>query len=129
MKRSRLFITVLLSLFIFQSAWNIAAAFCIHGNNPDSALINHFGHHVLNQQHYNHTHSVSSGSLLKYLDQINQHGDHLPSVNWVYILPQDTAIDPRMIIVFSPVIFWDQANFYQSPYLNIPIQPPVFSPL
>jgi hypothetical protein len=36
--------SVLFSLLIFQSLWNVAAAFCVH-KNQEKAL-QHFGHHA-----------------------------------------------------------------------------------
>ncbi len=46
MKRSGILITLLLSLFMFQSLWNVAAAFCVHENTTASSGLSHFGHHV-----------------------------------------------------------------------------------
>ncbi|MEX8136605.1 cation transporter, partial [Acinetobacter nosocomialis] len=44
MPRSALFMSVLFCLLIFQSLWNVAAAFCAH-ENQEKAL-HHFGHHA-----------------------------------------------------------------------------------
>lgn len=45
-KKSNIFITFMLSLFIFQSLWNVAAAFCVHETlSTHSTTLPHFGHH------------------------------------------------------------------------------------
>lgn len=44
--RSSTWITMLIALFMFQSVWNVAAAFCVHeklGQNNQPSM--HFGHH------------------------------------------------------------------------------------
>lgn len=45
MMRSTTWITVLVGLFMFQSFWNVAAAFCVHEQQPQSQQSYHFGHH------------------------------------------------------------------------------------
>ena len=44
MRHSSIFMTVLLSLFIFQSIWNVAAAYCAHEQMIEPLTITtHFG--------------------------------------------------------------------------------------
>lgn len=127
-QRSRLFITVLLSLFIFQGVWNVAVAFCIHENRLDTQTISHFGHYSLTYklqkpQSSNHD---SSAQLIQYLDQIddNDHDDHLPAVHSIHVCPQSADVVQVAFYHVSKFIFLDQNNLYQSPYLNLPTQPP-----
>ena len=74
--------SVLFSLLIFQSLWNVAAAFCVH-KNQEKAL-QHFGHHadlnVYQSSDHMQTEHVgivenSENAPLSWQD----HHDHLPS--------------------------------------------------
>ena len=90
-KRSGIFMTVLLSLFMFQSLWNVAAAFCDHENTGvtvSQSFSSHFGHHVapncsqdlqqhqktsiLNDATSNHQHHVQLNDFLNHLERLFQ---------------------------------------------------------
>ncbi|MFI7967800.1 cation efflux protein, CzcI-like, partial [Acinetobacter baumannii] len=82
MPRSAIFTSVLFCLLIFQSLWNIAAAFCAH-ENQEKAL-HHFGHHAaLNvYQTSSHTHVEHTETLdaaHKAPLNLQDHHDHLPT--------------------------------------------------
>ncbi|OTG88112.1 hypothetical protein B9T31_00890 [Acinetobacter sp. ANC 4558] len=127
MKRSRLLITVLLSLFVFQSTWNLAAAYCIH-EATDELSISHFGHHL---DYNNEVKSVDSSSkLTKYLSQISEaeHDDHLPTVAYIFQSSSE-QLEPERVAQDVQTSFVDLKNLYQSPDLNLPKPPPSFTSL
>ena len=59
MQRSAVFMTLLLSLFMFQSFWNVAAAFCAHEQPSEYSTLTHFGHHVPETLDVSVKHSVA----------------------------------------------------------------------
>ena len=126
MKRSRLWITVLLSLFIFQSTWNVAAAYCVHESVTEPS-VRHFGHHAgvdeatLKQSH----------KIFKYFDQLseNDHDDHLPSMLYIHSHPNLVEVEHTKIDFRQKTVYIDIHNFYQAPYLNSPKPPPTYIPL
>ena len=138
MKRSSLFITVLLSLFIFQSVWNVAAAFCIHEGVKSSVSVEHFGHHSDEQKHHQKNTSigqnideVQSSKFIQYLEQMDQddHSDHLPSFAHIVLNHTNIKVENFPQLNHLKVFNSDWKNFYRSPYLNFPDPPPVLSPL
>jgi len=148
-KKSGLFMTVLLSLFIFQSLWNVAAAFCGHEIGSKSSTntnIRHFGHHLTTACHSEmNIHDKSKGTILSKAElslsktenavkafsnlTVDDHRDHLPSFAYFMVLHvQNNAQDPK----FRPYLlhsFSDWNNTYQSPHLYGLNPPPVFAPL
>ena len=150
-------ILIMMSLFIFQSAWNVAAGFCQHENVDFSQVHEtHFGHHQVldeclshaDQSHSDLSHTAQSHShdevkssndtQNKFSEnQLNEnqlnlsqdHHDHLPSMN--HILMQDAQPDIVQSTTFhvdrEPHFFWN--NLYQSPDLGAITPPPLSSPL
>ena len=119
MRRSAVLMTLLLSLFMFQSLWNVAAAFCGHETVSQSKGQHHFGHHVVDtsscttphQQTTDHT--ASNGSVPV---SLQDHHDHLPSCFHVVVIEAQ-----------QPQYHW--FNSYQSPDLTGHHPPPVLTPL
>ncbi|WP_201784118.1 cation efflux protein, CzcI-like [Acinetobacter sp. Leaf130] len=132
MPRSAIFMSVLFSLLIFQSLWNVAAAFCAH-ENQEKAL-HHFGHHaVLNayqSSHQAHTEQNDAGNTShKAPLNLQDHHDHLPSCFHVVMI--DVAKQAEVPVVhvqeLSQIYHW--SNSYQSPHLTALKPPPVLTPL
>ena len=142
MKRSGIFITVLLSLFMFQSLWNVAAAFCDHESTVISIQSQnspHFGHHVAlhcEQDQKQHQHVATENSAEQYFaanDFLNHldddHSDHLPSfASFMIVDAQQKTAQPKLI-AYPESSFIDWKNLYQSPHLSLKNPPPVYSPL
>jgi hypothetical protein len=154
-KRSGIFITVLLSLFMFQSLWNVAAAFCDHENTALTAqkmMTQHFGHHSAPncvQDQKQHSHQLGAyeieqpvvdskqkpihqydASVSDFLSHLNDdHSDHLPSfAHFIVVDDQQSAELPKFITYpDSAFIGWN--NLYQSPDLYLLNPPPLPSPL
>lgn len=140
MNASGRFITLLLFLFMFQSVWNVAAAFCGHEaqmKSSSAVLLQHFGHHMTmncherNQTGLKENNKITGYSAISNLSENlkNDHRDHLPSFAYFIV---DEVQQHTQDVVFSNALsssFIDWINFYQSPdlYLNHP--PPVLTPL
>ncbi|QDK99424.1 cation transporter [Acinetobacter tandoii] len=136
MKRSRFFIALLLSLFMFQSFWNVAAAFCVHEEQPKRVTaMSHFGHHTsvscesqAAAVHPKNTDQVQTAFDLAAFQQ-DDHSDHLPSFAQIMLTEaQPAAVSP----VFTPKLVQVQFNWqnlYQSPHLFPSNPPPVLAPL
>ncbi|MEC8886936.1 MAG: cation transporter [Pseudomonadota bacterium] len=141
-------ILIMMSLFIFQSAWNVAAAFCQHESVDFSQVHEtHFGHHQVLDECLSHENQVlethgnnNDGSHAQQDDANNNinvkpqnlsqdHHDHLPSMN--HILMQDAQPDIVQSNTFQPNLepqfTWN--NLYQSPDLGAITPPPLSSPL
>lgn len=138
MKRSGFFITVILSLFMFQSLWNVAAAFCGHENlkiTPIQNVQSHFGHHVALHCETDVSHkktAVYADSQLS-TDFLNNfqddHRDHLPSfAHFIVADVQQQADQPKSVAYFDSA-FIDWENLYQSPHLFLQNPPPISAPL
>ena len=126
------FISVLFSLLVFQSLWNIAAAFCVHENvtislsNGYSSSANHFGHHQQSKTCIDDAHLPISDPFSFAVDD---HHDHLPSFTQLilneaheaYFYPITTDVIRQFKI--------DWSNLYQSPDLVLNSPPPMLSPL
>ena len=135
-KRSRFFITLLLSLFMFQSFWNVAAAFCVHEEQPKNVMVmSHFGHHTTAScdsqaatVHPKNTNQVQTAFDLAAFQQ-DDHSDHLPSFAHIMLTEaQPAAVSPVFIPKLVQVQFnWQ--NLYQSPHLFPSNPPPVLAPL
>lgn len=153
--RSITWVTILVSLFMFQSMWNVAAAFCVHeDHNTQSVQPFHFGHHQnllcdkekqFSQKHQ-HSDKKDSNSNLSttssHLDQkqLNQadidsnagkftdHQDHLPSMANVILFKDTSLIQPSNLFVETvPEFNW--INAYRSPDLFELSPPPEHTPL
>jgi hypothetical protein len=134
-KRSHVFITLLLSLFMFQSLWNVAAAFCVHEEPKRVSTMSHFGHHVTASCESN-AHGMVKKSTTQHISSFDlaafaqdDHSDHLPSFAHVMLTEaQQSALSP----VFIPQLVQAQFNWqnlYQSPHLFPANPPPVLTPL
>ena len=134
MQRSSIFITVLLSLFMFQSLWNVAAAYCGHENinTTNSSVVTHFGHHVpessIASTHYSVVSDQEASDLPMSLN-LQDHHDHLPSCFHVVVIEaQQQLLQPiPQIQQLQPQYHW--FNSYQSPDLTGHHPPPVLTPL
>lgn len=137
--RSASWITVLVGLFMFQSLWNVAAAFCVHESISKPALQQsyHFGHHqnTLCMSDQSETifsgldqHSQSQQADVQSLQLGEDHQDHLPSMT--HFVVQHIQTDMMQTFDMSlqkPIFFWK--NSYDSPDLTSLKPPPQISPL
>lgn len=143
MKRSGRFITVLLCLFMFQSLWNVAAAFCGHEkqlNQSSSVVIQHFGHHMAMNCHQDDQTSLNlnnnlkdkhlSSSIYNLSENLqNDHSDHLPSFSHFIVGEKHQQADEPILSDDLNAQLLDWKNFYQSPDLYLKNPPPVLTPL
>lgn len=138
MKRSGIFITVILSLFMFQSLWNVAAAFCGHENLKITHIQNaqsHFGHHVAlhcesdasHQKTAVYTDSQLSSDFLNNFQ--DDHRDHLPSFAHFIVVDIQQQTDQPKSMAYLGSAFIDWENLYQSPHLFLQNPPPISAPL
>ncbi|MBJ9984056.1 cation transporter [Acinetobacter sp. S40] len=135
MKRS-VFIAILLSLFMFQSLWNVAAAFCAHENASVSNHTNqpyHFGHHLdvslsVNQHSESKSHGVKN--ITGHVPAVwMDHHDHLPTCMHIVVVEiKQNAPEPSRSGYLTRSIY-DWANTYKSPHLSRFNPPPVLTPL
>ena len=117
---------------MFQSLWNVAAAFCGHEMVSQSKGLHHFGHHVVDTSscatphQYSTDHTASSNSVPV---SLQDHHDHLPSCFHVVVTEtQQQLLQPIPQIQQSqPQYRW--LNSYQSPDLTGHHPPPVLTPL
>ena len=145
-QRASLFV-LLIGLFMFQSIWNVAAAFCLHENETQNvAEVAHFGHHQT--QGACHSSTLSESSLLlkdlsttqdhlteaNALDansQINfddNHHDHVPSMSLLVLVnKQDIPLSLGNYHVALSNFSW--LNLYQSPHIIALSPPPQIAPL
>ncbi|MBP8006472.1 MAG: cation transporter [Acinetobacter sp.] len=133
LRRSSIFVTVLLSLFIFQSLWNVAAAYCAHENtNQQSTFSSHFGHHVPNAVEAVTKHTQTSKQDTTDLPMpvsLQDHHDHLPSCFHVVTPEVQQQLDQPMLRTQKLKQKYHWSNSYQSPYLSSLNPPPVLTPL
>ena len=117
---------------MFQSLWNVAAAFCGHETVSQSKGLHHFGHHVVDTSScttpHQHTtdHTASNGSVPV---SLQDHHDHLPSCFHVVVIEaQQQLLQPILQNQqLQPQYHW--FNAYQSPDLTGHHPPPVLTPL
>ncbi|WP_216077120.1 cation efflux protein, CzcI-like [Acinetobacter sp. Ac_3412] len=131
MQRSTVFVTVLLSLFMFQSFWNVAAAFCAHETVSEYSTLNHFGHHVAEQ-----TNSSEQGAVFDKVAadlpmplSLQDHHDHLPSCFHVVVAEVQQRVNEPMLHSQDVEQKYYWSNFYQSPHLSGLNPPPLSTPL
>ncbi|USA46809.1 cation transporter [Acinetobacter sp. C26M] len=131
MQRSTVFVTVLLSLFMFQSFWNVAAAFCAHETVSQYSTLSHLGHHVAEK-----THSSEQGAVFDKVAadlpmplSLQDHHDHLPSCFHVVVTEVQQYVNEPMLHSqdIEQKYYW--SNSYQSPHLSGLNPPPVLTPL
>lgn len=132
MLRPRIFIGLLLSLFMFQSLWNVAATFCSHENSDLTSSVSHFGHHLPNQLHanvVNETIVLSDANDSPLPLGLQDHHHHLLSCMHVLIMDiqQYLNVMPLQLTQLSPKYEW--SNRYKSPHLSEINPPPLYTPL
>ncbi|WP_327653304.1 cation efflux protein, CzcI-like [Acinetobacter ursingii] len=137
MKRS-LLMAILLSLFMFQSLWNVAAAFCAHETASGSeynAIPYHFGHHLdasvgeVSDHHKLKTDTANFKTTTHPAAIWMDHHDHLPSCLHIVVAEtEQNALEPFRTGHLTRSVY-DWANFYQSPHLIGLNPPPVVTPL
>ena len=129
---------VLLSLFMFQSLWNVAAAFCAHENLNHGYTVTsqfHFGHHVAlsceqNQQHLHDSKQTVGIQMSEFISQLDDdHSDHLPSFAHFIVADVSQQADQPKFVAYPESAFIDWKNLYQSPDLFLPNPPPASAPL
>ncbi|MEB6479877.1 cation transporter [Acinetobacter vivianii] len=124
--------TLLLSLFMFQGFWNVAAAFCAHENSGQYSELNHFGHHALEKNHGSATHSSSivqdDANVASSLN-LQDHHDHLPSCFHVVVTEALQQLDEPILRMHQAEQKYYWSNSYQSPHLSGLNPPPVLTPL
>ncbi|MDQ1208925.1 hypothetical protein QE380_001848 [Acinetobacter baylyi] len=111
---------------MFQTFWNVAAAFCAH-ESTTATVAYHFGHHVaVDQSHVSHSPNVSTSSNPAVFQD---HHDHLPTcLHVLSIAEQQHAVEPlRLGHLIQQRYSW--SNSYQSPHLLNLDPPPVLTPL
>lgn len=143
MKRSLIFVHVLVSLFIFQSLWNVAAAFCLHETETQNiAQVQHFGHHqTMNCEPVSNpttqissvqvvsdaapfSHALAGGGFM-----FDDHHDHLPS--FAHYIVKDVHVAPAPMLFKHPAVAptFFSGSLYQSPDLSAVTPPPELTPL
>lgn len=132
LKKKPIFITILTVLLLFQSVWNIAAAFCVHENTGQIVSTQHFGHHQVMTHCSQEKTSVNSNDTISENVKsffADDHRDHLPSYTHILLMQTDqTLVIQHFFEEQSRTnMFWQ--NFYQSPDLTGQNPPPLLSPL
>ncbi|HEO1774231.1 cation efflux protein, CzcI-like [Acinetobacter baumannii] len=130
MLRSTVFMSFLFSLLIFQSFWNVAAAFCVHENQEK--VLQHLSHHAdLNvYQSLNQSDIEQIDDLKNAYDDplsLQGHHDHSPSCFHVFMTENEKQAQEPVVRVheLSQVYYW--SNSYQSPLLGSLNPPPVLT--
>ncbi|WP_215900548.1 cation efflux protein, CzcI-like [Acinetobacter defluvii] len=126
------FILLLFALLIFQSLWNVAAAFCVHEEKAfTNTSAQHFGHHQMTKYCQSdfkiseiQNHSSSDFSFLE-----DDHQDHLPSFNAMILVDEQDKFIFKSSQLIALINFFPWYNFYQSPDLAQNNPPPIFAPL
>jgi hypothetical protein len=134
MMRATAWITVLVGLFMFQSLWNVAAAFCVHEDAVQLQQSYHFGHHQnsLCPSASGQQHATEQSKQLKSINGDlpigEEHQDHLPSMTQLYVPNNELSAIPLLPeLKVIPQFYW--INRYQAPDLFQQSPPPEFSPL
>lgn len=132
LNRKSAFITFVLSLLLFQSFWNIAAAFCVHEHTSQASSVRHFGHHQATICHQDDNQNLAyKNSLNKQFNSMlgDDHHDHLPSYSSVILPIVNQELDQPIYVEnkIRPQVEWK--NSYKSLYLSSLSPPPEFSPL
>ena len=82
---------------MFQSFWNVAAAFCVHEQQPQSQQSYHFGHHqntLCASDSRQHDHNGQSENIKTFSSDLEigeDHQDHLPSM--MHLIVQNEKVD------------------------------------
>ena len=138
--RSTTWISVLVALFMFQSLWNVAAAFCVNEEQKTQVVTQqnfHFGHHQTtlcvsddkaHQQSSADSHTQTANDQFELGEDHQDHQDHLPSMAHL-IIPKEKNYQLPLALELRvrPQFFWH--NAYQAPDLLGQHPPPELSPL
>ena len=117
---------------MFQSFWNVAAAFCAHEQPSEYSTLTHFGHHVPETLDVSVKHSVAvdqDASDLPMPLSLQDHHDHLPSCFHVVVMEAQQQLDEPMLRILESEPRYHWSNSYQSPHLSGLNPPPVLTPL
>ncbi|SEL46746.1 cation efflux protein, CzcI-like [Acinetobacter sp. DSM 11652] len=141
--RSAKFATFLACMFMFQSLWNVAAAFCVHESDSTSTQSFHFGHHqpVLCQADLSNKSpksQIEKGFVLgddqsvtleeKAQIDVLDHQDHLPSMSqFILAVNENLPSSQHIEKIYQNHFLW--INAYQSPHLGKIPPPPELTPL
>lgn len=124
---------------MFQSFWNVAAAFCAHERGIKNTGVEfHFGHHLASAMDQ-HPHLLSqlkddrhqnASDISMYLPPVfMDHHDHLPVCLHIICADiQQHAQEPIRIGHLTESVY-DWTNSYRSPHLSGLNPPPLFTPL
>lgn len=129
-QRSAVFMTLLLSLFMFQSFWNVAAAFCAHEQPTEYRTLNHFGHHIPENLDVSEKHAVvadQDASDLPMPLSLQDHHDHLPSCFHVVIVEAQEKIVSPLIQSSESKQQYYWSNSYKSPHISKQDPPPILT--
>ena len=119
--------TVLLSLFIFQSIWNVAAAYCAHEQTIEPLTITtHFGHHDIDKSSKNQDAFAITEQDSDPVLTVNHH-DHLPSCFHVVIVEAQEKIVSPLIQSSEPKQQYYWSNSYKSPHISKQDPPPILT--
>ena len=117
---------------MFQSFWNVAAAFCAHETASEYSTLNHFGHHVPENAHVAEKHSTAvdqDNADLPMPLSLQDHHDHLPSCFHVVVTEAQQQLKDPMLQTHEVEQKYYWSNSYQSPHLSGLNPPPVLTPL
>lgn len=145
MKASRSFFIVLLSMFMFQAIWNVAAGFCLHEKNTQTLNSQHFGHHqtdlcdmeqvkqyeasITEHSNQHNQDLIDPTDLTQKQGLLDDHHDHLPSFSY-FIVAESLSTQHWPDLVYDPHlgdVVWN--NLYQSPHLSSQNPPPELTSL
>lgn len=116
---------------MFQSIWNVAAAFCTHEKSNTTLTMQHFGHHISSDTDHieSKSASFSEHSNISKQNQFDDHTDHLPSFAQFMLLDSNSSVTEHASAFSKVKPSFDWHNFYQSPYLAFLSPPPNLAPL
>ncbi len=112
--------TLLLSLFMFQSIWNVAAAYCGHESATQQAVsVNHFGHHALDNSKEQQSSLVAVQEAdAPWLLNVQDHHDHLPTCFHAIVIQEQQQLKQPILRIHELEQKYNWSNHYQSPYLT-----------
>ena len=117
---------------MFQSFWNVAAAFCAHEQPSEYSTLTHFGHHVPETLDVSVKYSVAvdqDASDLPMPLSLQDHHDLLPSCFHVVVIEAQQQLDEPILHILESEQKYHWSNSYQSPHLSGLNPPPVLTPL
>lgn len=115
---------------MFQSFWNVAAAFCAHEQPTEYRTLNHFGHHIPENLDVSEKHAVvadQDASDLPMPLSLQDHHDHLPSCFHVVIVEAQEKIVSPLIQSSESKQQYYWSNSYKSPHISKQDPPPILT--